>query len=287
VDADLGALAGDADITPPPVLPGPDISAVANELIYDRILTDGPGTDDDSALDSWYRSDWGHDSPVLLADTASTDGWVTSVSRGDKASRLNFLSATACADLAEQLLRSDRPELTPGAPARILIVSPYRPHAKLVELLLREGGLTGEVRAGTAHTFQGSEAEIVILDLVNDEPHWRVNLFTPGFDESSRRLLNVALTRARRRLIVVGDFDYNGRLSKRAFLGRELLPFLRQHPTVEALDIVPAGLAARAAKAQTAALGGKVEPNAARVVVTQQHFFSMLAGDLARARKRS
>jgi hypothetical protein len=264
----------------------PNISAIANELIYDGLLTNGPGTDDDSGLSGWYEFEWGHDSPVLLVNTASTGAWVTSVSRGERSSRLNFLSATVCVDLAHQLLRSGRAELPPGAPARILIVSPYRPHAKLVELLLREETIAGEVRAGTAHTFQGSEADVVILDLVNDDPHWRVNLFMPDLDDRSRRLLNVALTRARRRLIVVGDLEYNAQQGRRAFLGRELLPALRGHPVVDALEVVPAGLAARAAKAQSAVLGGEVEPDADRVAVTQRHFFPMLAGDLARARRR-
>ncbi len=265
----------------------PKISAIPNEMIYDHLLTDGAGTDSDAALDTWYRRDWGSDSPVLLVDTGSIGAWVTSVSRGNRSSRLNFLSATVCVDLAEQLLHESRPDLRPGAPPRILIACPYRPHAQLLELLLRENDLTGEVRAGTAHTFQGSEADVVILDLVNDEPHWKVALFTPGRDESTRRMLNVALTRARRRLIVVGDFDYIAKNAKRAFLGAELLPFLRSsYPVVDAKDIVPAGLAARAAKGQTAVLGGDVEPVASRLVVTQEHFFSMLSGDLSRARRR-
>lgn len=264
----------------------PAISAIANELIYDDLLSDGPGTDDSAGVPDWYRSDWGHDSPVLLVDMASSNAWVTSVARGEHASRLNFLSATVSVDLAEQLLRPDRDELAPGVPARILIVSPYRPHAKLVELLLRESHLASEVRAGTIHTFQGSEADVVIVDLVNDEPHWRVNLFTPGLDQDTRRLFNVALTRARRRLIILGDLEYNARSGKNAFLGRELIPFLRRYPTVDALDIVPAGLAARAAASQSSALGGEVEPDSDRVVVTQRHFFAMLAGDLSRARRR-
>jgi hypothetical protein len=216
----------------------------------------------------------------------SSNAWVTSVSRGERSSRLNFLSATVSVDLAEQLLRPDRDELAPGVRARILIVSPYRPHAKLVELLLRESHLDSEVRAGTIHTFQGSEADVVIVDLVNDEPHWRVNLFTPGLDPDTRRLFNVALTRARRRLIILGDLDYNAKFAKNAFLGRELIPFLRRYSTVDALDIVPSGLAARAAAAQTSVLGGEVEPDSDRVVVTQRHFFAMLAGDLARAWRR-
>jgi len=275
----------------------PEISAIPGTLVYKPRLADGlikldghfyPLSDGrcDEDLLRWYRDDWGHDCPVLLVNTASVDAWVTSVSRGTRASRLNFLSATICVDLAEQLLRDNRPDFLPGEPPRILIISPYRPHAQLLELLLREQSLD-EVRAGTAHSFQGSEADVVILDLVNDEPHWRVGMFDPKNDENTSRLLNVALTRAKRRLIIVGDFQYISKLSKKAFLGADLIPFLLdRYVLVDALNIVPAGLAARAAKAQTSILGGDVEPNATRLVVTQEHFYPMLRGDLTRTKRR-
>jgi hypothetical protein len=51
----------------------------------------------------------------------------------------------------------------------------------------------------TAHTFQGNEAPAVIFDTVLDEPHFRAGLFVPDYTEGNGRLLNVALTRARRR----------------------------------------------------------------------------------------
>ena len=147
--------------------------------------------------------------------------------------------------------------------------------------------MTGEVSAGIAHNFQGSEADLVILDLVNDTPHWRVAMFIPEFDEGTKRLLNVALTRARRRLIVVGDFDYIASRAKRAFIATELIPFLDEHyPKISALDAVPAGLASRVANAQTKIFGGEVEPDRDRTVVTQEHFYPMLRGDLQRARSR-
>lgn len=157
----------------------PDISAIVNALVYDKLLRDADEVET-APLPDWYNRRWAHDSPVLLVDTGSTGAWVTSVARGDTASRLNFLSATICVDVAEQLLSPEREPLEVGAPPRVLVVCPYRPHAKLLELLLREQGLEGEVRAGTAHTFQGSEADVVILDLVNDEPHWRVGCSTPS-----------------------------------------------------------------------------------------------------------
>ncbi|MCP4247108.1 MAG: ATP-binding domain-containing protein, partial [bacterium] len=265
----------------------PYISAIPNALIYSQLLEDDPSASDDTSLANWYNSAWGHDHPVLLVDTGPVGAWVTSVARGARSSRLNFLSATICVDIAQQLLSDDRPAMQIGGDRHVFVVCPYRPHAQLLELLLREEGLTDDVLAGTAHSFQGSEADVVILDLVNDEPHWRVAMFMPDRDKDMRRLLNVALTRSRRRLIVVGDFDYIATQAKRAFIGSKLIPFLKErYLCVSALDIVPCGLAARAAKAQSAVLGGDVEPDADRIVVTQEHFYSVLHGDISRSKSR-
>jgi len=263
----------------------PDISAVPNALIYEGRLRDDDTCLDDGDLHEWYA---GHDHQVLLVDTGPLDAWVTSVPRGESASRLNFLSATICVDIAHQLLHDERPPKKPGGTHRIIIVCPYRAHAALVQLLLRERQMDEEVLAGTAHHFQGSEAGVVIFDLVNDEPHWRVAMFNPEHDASSIPLLNVALTRAQRRLILVGDFDYIAKNAKRAFIGARMLPFLQAqaYPRVSALDVVPVGLAARAARAQMTVLGGEVEPGAARQVVNQDDFYRMLADDLLGARSQ-
>jgi len=264
----------------------PAISAIPNALIYDSTLRDGVGTDLAGGLDGWYRPDWGHDTPVLLVDTGSTNAWVTSVDRGGSGSRLNFLSGTVCLDLAVRMLREDRPTARPGDHARIIIASPYRPQARLLEIMIREQGLQDEITAGTAHTFQGSEAPIVIFDLVVDEPHWRVALFTPDFDDTNRRLLNVALTRAQDRLVIVGDFDYARKNGKKAFLSRLLRYAADRYPSVDATDLVPTGLAARAAHAQRTVHGGTPEPASDRMVMTQEDFDAYLPGDLAAARDR-
>jgi len=266
----------------------PDISRIPNALIYGDILKDATkNTSTDNELTEWYQVGWEHDSPVLLMDTGSLNAWVTSVPRGRRSSRLNFLSATVCVDLAEQLLLENRPEFQMVDKPRILIASPYQPHANLLRLILHEQGLDKEVRAGTIHSFQGSEASIVIFDMVNDEPHWRVAMFTPKYDKGTKRLLNVALTRARRRLIIVGDFDYIAKLSKKSFVGSQLIPFLRDnYRSVNALDVVKAGLAARSAKAQTAVYGGDVEADKNRLVMTHEHFYTFLRSDSAKAKSR-
>ncbi len=263
------------------------ISAIPNALVYEGLLSDGPDVMDDAELEGWFARDWGHDAPVLLVDTQETNAWVTSVRGVGRSSRLNFLSATVCVDLAERFLRPDRTIWRPGDKARIMVGCPYRPHARLLSLLLREQKLNGEVVAGTAHAFQGSEAPVVIFDLVSDEPHWRVGMFNPQFDDTSRRLLNVALTRARRRLVVVGDFDWVARKAKRSFLGR-LVDFLTErYPRVSALNVLPEGLAARAAGAHGATVGvSSADSSNHRAIFTQVDFFPALLMDLSEARQR-
>jgi predicted nucleic acid-binding Zn-ribbon protein len=275
----------------------PSISLIANDLVYNNRLENGKilcqgeycKLDDDRCdedLLSWYDQGWGYDFPVLLIDTGPINAWVTSVSRGNRSSRLNFLSATICVDLAGVLIK-DRPKQKLDAPSRILIISPYRPHARLVEILIKEQGLQNEVRSGTIHNFQGSEADLVIFDLVNDEPHFRVGMFIPALDESMRRLINVALTRAKRRLFIIGDFDYIQKLAKKAFVGSELIPFIKERfPCVDAKFVVPEGLADRSAKAQNTVFGGGVEPNADRIIMTQDKFYSFFRDDINKAKER-
>jgi len=264
----------------------PEIAKVANKFYDGKLVT--PSIKPNEEFLEWYNADWAYDSPVVLVDTGSLNAWVTSVVKGGSSSRLNFLSATVAVDIAEQLLRNNRPARNEGEPKRILIVAPYRAHAKLVSILLRENKqIQDDVIAGTAHSFQGSEADVVIFDLVVDEPHFRVNLFMPTLDEQLKPLLNVGLTRAKSRLLILGDFSYCKSQGKKAFLGKTLLPFLlKTFPQIDAAKLVPDGLAARAAKAQMTALGGEIEPNSDRLVVTQADFFRVLSSDLSRAENR-
>lgn len=262
----------------------PEISSIVSRLFYSNRLSDDPGATSREP-DAWYDTDWKHDSPLLLVDTADLNAWVTSIPRGrTHSSRLNFLSAGLCVDIAHQVLKEGREPWKGGEPARILMVNPYRPHAQLQEAILRKDGLYGEVVPGTAHSFQGSEADVVILDLVNDEPHWRVGMFMPANDDSFRRLFNVAISRARRRLIVVGNFEYISKRSKKAFVGMELLPLLgrsallaaaseiltRPRPQADYLDHLP----------------GDEEAALDRQIVNQVGFFSRLPRDLAQANQR-
>ncbi len=264
----------------------PDISAVVNALIYEGELADA-----DKAREirdpEWYSHAWRYDRHLLLIDTGSLNAWVTNVRHDHELSRLNFLSAAVCIDIAEQLLREGREPADVGSEPRILIVSPYSAHARLLELMIEEQKLSAEVRAGTVHSFQASEADVVILDLVDGEPGWKTAVFMADHDRDMRRLLNVAITRAKCRLLVVGDFGYAQKKARKAFVGRELIPFLDdRYKRVSALDVIKSGLGAKAARARATVYGGAVAPHEAGIVVTEEEFDGYLREDIVRAQQR-
>lgn len=265
----------------------PEISATVNQIVYKNKLRDGLGTGDERSLNDWYDPKAGINRAVTLINTASMNAWVTAVNRGGRSSRLNFMSAALCAELATLMMRANRPRWEDGSPPRILIVSPYKPHAQMVNRMLSERGIAGEVAGGTAHSFQGSEADVVILDLVNDEPHWKVGMFVEAYDDHIRPLLNVAVTRARRRLVVVGDLDYVSSRAKKAFLGREFLPAVRrQGQVIDASRFATDRLTQMAAGAAQEASGGSSSAKHERTVVTQEDFYPLFITDLHTANER-
>lgn len=76
------------------------------------------------------------------------------------------------------------------------IISPYQDQIDLLENLLN---WPEELEVKTVDGFQGREKEIIILTLVRSNTKKEI-----GFLEDKRRL-NVALTRAKRKLIIIGD----------------------------------------------------------------------------------
>ena len=111
-----------------------------------------------------------------MVDTENLHAWVTGVPQGKSHSRLNCFSAAVDVDLAFKFLENKLKDLDPAnaVPEKepsVLIVAPYKPHIarinQLIDLEYRNRGFKENlnfIRAGTIHSFQGSEADIVIFD---------------------------------------------------------------------------------------------------------------------------
>ncbi|WP_160330483.1 AAA domain-containing protein [Sphaerimonospora mesophila] len=91
----------------------------------------------------------------------------------------------------------------------LALISPFAPQARLLEALLPEAHFEAWA-ASTVHRFQGGERDIVVYDTVDTGRG--VSPLHPWFTEGGTgsegaRLLNVAASRARDHLVVIGALD--------------------------------------------------------------------------------
>ncbi len=78
------------------------------------------------------------------------------------------------------------------------MISPFR---MVADVCYEEFNEKGRVECGTIHTFQGKEAEVVFLVLGTLPENVRARDWVAG----SPNMLNVAVTRAKARLYVIGN----------------------------------------------------------------------------------
>jgi hypothetical protein len=94
-------------------------------------------------------------------------------------------------------------------PAKIYVITPFRKVKTACASRVKKAGLKG-VECGTVHTFQGKEADIVFFVL--GTASGQLGAGARAWASSKPNLLNVAITRAKCRLYVIGDAENWGRL---------------------------------------------------------------------------
>jgi DNA polymerase alpha-associated DNA helicase A len=112
------------------------------------------------------------------------------------------------------------------SPSAVSIISPYQAQVALLSRTLRERYVGVEI--GSVDGFQGRENEVVIVSLVRSNDKHEV-----GFLKDHRRL-NVAMTRPKRQLCVVGDSDT---VSQGSSFLKKWMAYLEEHA-----DLRPAGM---------------------------------------------
>lgn len=88
-------------------------------------------------------------------------------------------------------------------------VTPYRPQADAMAQTFASAGLS--IPTGTSHEFQGREFDTVIFDLMqDDQPRWVGTADLGGRERAigAAKLLNVALTRAKEQLYIIGNWQF-------------------------------------------------------------------------------
>ena len=159
----------------------------AHSSVKDHTLDDL--SPDINAFDNELMEVLDQSEPVVFVDTAGRQA--SERSRQGSTSKENTEEALLATRMTENLLRSDL------QPKDIAVVSPYKDQVDLLERKIDVDDL--EIKS--VDGFQGREKEVVIISLTRSNKQDEI-----GFLEDIRRL-NVSLTRAKRKLIVVGDSD--------------------------------------------------------------------------------
>ncbi|KAF1417797.1 Protein ZGRF1, partial [Spheniscus humboldti] len=159
----------------------PAISAIANELFYEGNLIDGVSEKDRSPLLDWL--------PTLC---------FYSVNGVEQIERDNSFCNMAEVHFTVKLIQSLIASGIEGS--AIGVITLYKSQMCKIQNLLSgvrsEAFETKAVQVSTVDAFQGAEKEIIVLSCVRTRQ--------VGFIDSAKRM-NVALTRAKRHLLVVGN----------------------------------------------------------------------------------
>ncbi|KAJ7481461.1 P-loop containing nucleoside triphosphate hydrolase protein [Mycena latifolia] len=171
-------------------------SSVASHLLRDLPETHADSSDDEKEI---------LDTPVVFFDTAGCEYFERLEGDGDEGSRCNENEAMVVKNWVDKLIGAG------VLPTQIAVISPYQAQVTLLTSLIRPQ-YGPELEIGTVDGMQGREKDAVIISLVRSNETREV-----GFLKEKRRL-NVAMTRAKRHLCVVGDSAtvcYGGKYLKR------------------------------------------------------------------------
>jgi hypothetical protein len=154
------------------------------------------------------------DSPIVVIDMpyARKAGPGTDYGDSEKPFRINRSEA----QVSLAVLRSLRPAADLAKKPTLAILSPYAEQVKLLRSTLGASNIghlekyfrpeRGGDFFGTVDSFQGREADCVVVSLVRNNEHTNP-VKALGFLAQSNRM-NVLMSRAKHKLIIIGSFEF-------------------------------------------------------------------------------
>ena len=148
-----------------------------------------------------YRGILDLDNPMTWIDTAEVEGKEEFV--GESFGRINRAEAQLTLDTLEKYFTKIGKQRILDERIDVGVISPYRAQVQLLRRMIRKKEFfkpfRGLVSVNTVDGFQGQERDIIVISLVRANADGQI-----GFLSDLRRM-NVAITRARMKLIILGD----------------------------------------------------------------------------------
>ena len=157
----------------------------------------------ESAPEVKYRSILDLDTPMTWIDTAQLDIEAHEELVGETYGRINRAEAQLTIDTLQQYFSRLGRQRVLDERLDVGIISPYRAQVQLLRRMLRKSAyfkpLKHLISVNTVDGFQGQERDIIVISLVRANDEGQI-----GFLRDLRRM-NVAITRARMKLFILGD----------------------------------------------------------------------------------
>ena len=157
----------------------------------------------ESAPEVKYRSILDLDTPMTWIDTAQLDIEAHEELVGETYGRINRAEAQLTIDTLQQYFERLGRQRVLDERLDVGIISPYRAQVQLLRRMLRKSAnfkpLRHLISVNTVDGFQGQERDIIVISLVRSNEAGQI-----GFLRDLRRM-NVAITRARMKLFILGD----------------------------------------------------------------------------------
>lgn len=244
-------LAGDHCQLPPTVKSIAALKAGLGKTLMERIVDSKPEVV--TLLDTQYRmneeimrfsSSWFYDGKVKAApitvhrgildydtpiewvdDVANDDETVGETFVGETFGRINKVEARQVMELLQAYFEKIGKQRILDESIDVGIISPYRAQVQYLRHLIKKETFFKPFRhllsVNTVDGFQGQERDIIIVSLVRSNNDGQI-----GFLRDLRRM-NVAMTRARSKLIIIGDHET---LAHHEFY-KKLYEYIKKHKT--------------------------------------------------------
>lgn len=171
----------------------PDIMQFSSDFFYDGRLTAAESVRQRGPLDL--------DSALLWFDTQGQE-W-QEAEQTDGTSRYNWEEARFVVQQLEQYVEMMTVQRLQRERGDFGVISPYQAQIQLLRKLIKRSSvlrpLRGQITVQTVDAFQGQERDVIVLSLVRANADGQI-----GFLSDLRRM-NVAITRARHKVIIIGD----------------------------------------------------------------------------------
>lgn len=155
----------------------------------------------ESAPEVKYRGILDYDNPIVWIDTSEVEGKEEFV--GESYGRINRSEAALTMKTLEEFFEKVGRQRVLDERIDVGIISPYRAQVQHLRHLIKTSAFfkpfKKHITVNTVDGFQGQERDIIVISLVRDNDEGQI-----GFLRDLRRM-NVAITRARMKLIIMGN----------------------------------------------------------------------------------